>query len=80
MIHELQKPLHMHTTRGDGIALFMIDNGWEDDLQWVVVLSETGEIWSVPNWDVRLMANWSYNREKVERPEKRDRDRDRDGR
>ena len=48
----------MHTPKGDGIALFMIDYGAEDDILWVVGINETGEIWCVPNYEVRLMENW----------------------
>ena len=61
----------MHTPKGDGIALFMIDYGAEDDILWMVGINETGEIWCVPNYEVRLMANWSYRRTTPEKPKKR---------
>ena len=57
MILELQKPLHMHTSKGDGVALFMIDYGPEDDVLWGVAINDTGEMWFVPNYEIRLMAN-----------------------
>lgn len=50
------------TSKGnaEGVALFLIDYSTEGDLMWVVALRETGEIWVVPNWEIRLHRNWSF--------------------
>lgn len=59
MILQLNPPLHMHTSKGAGIAQLVIDYGLEADLMWVVALNDSGEIWCFPNWDVRLYGNES---------------------
>ena len=50
--------------RGPGYALAVIDYGPEHHLIWVVALSETGEIWSAPNPQVRMQSNWTMGRKK----------------
>ena len=40
----------------------VIDYGPEFDLLWVVAMDEGGEIWCVPNPQVRMQANWSLGR------------------
>lgn len=42
----------------------VIDYGPEFDLLWVVGMDDGGEIWCVPNPQVRLQANWSMGRTK----------------
>ena len=70
MIKQLDPPLHMKTTRGSGVALFLIDYGMEADLMWVVALNDTGQVWCFPNWDVRIYQNESIGRNSVEDPKK----------
>lgn len=53
--------------KGDGFAVGVIDYGQEFDLLWVVALNESGEIWSAPNPQVRMQANWSMGRAKPRR-------------
>ena len=48
--------------KGDGYALAVIDYGPEHHLIWVVAISETGEIWSAPNPQVRMQSNWTMGR------------------
>jgi hypothetical protein len=48
--------------KGDGYAMAVIDYGQEHHLIWVVVINETGEIWSAANPQVRVQANWTMGR------------------
>jgi hypothetical protein len=64
MITQLNPPLPLHTSKGDGLAHFVIDYGPETDLLWVVFLDEDGACWSVPNPEVRMHFNWSMGRRK----------------
>ncbi|WP_309601582.1 hypothetical protein [Sphingomonas sp.] len=57
-------PLHV-VDRGNGTAVAVIDYGAEFDLLWVVGFDDGGEIWCVPNPQVRLQANWSMGRSKA---------------
>jgi hypothetical protein len=52
----------MDTPKGSGLALAVIDYGLEHSLLWVVAMDTTGEIWCVPNGDVRAQKNWSAGR------------------
>ena len=52
----------MTTSKGDGLAIAVIDYGMEHNLLWVVALNTSGEIWCVPNNEVRISANWSAGR------------------
>ncbi|GAA4037476.1 hypothetical protein GCM10022281_17680 [Sphingomonas rosea] len=54
-------PLHV-VDRGKGVAVAVIDYGPEFDLLWVVAMDDGGEIWCVPNPQVRMQANWSMGR------------------
>lgn len=62
-------PLHV-VDRGNGTAVAVIDYGAEFDLLWVVGFDDGGEIWCVPNPQVRLQANWSMGRSKASRGRK----------
>lgn len=68
MILQLNPPLHVHTSRGDGIAQLVIDYGLENDLLWVVALDEGGAFWCLPNHEVRLFQNETVGRKKHDRP------------
>jgi len=63
MYTELKQSLPVHVIdKGDGYAIAVIDYGQEHDLIWVVVLNESGEIWSVRNQEVRVKSNWTMGR------------------
>ncbi|PZW46666.1 hypothetical protein C8P66_109163 [Humitalea rosea] len=62
MITQLNPPLPLTTTRGPGLAHFIIDYGPEQHLLWVVFLDANGECWTVPNPEVRIPPNWSMRR------------------
>ena len=63
---QLDPPIPVHIVdRGAGMAFAVIDYGPEFDLLWVTGMDEGGEIWCVPNPQVRLQANWSLGRKKA---------------
>lgn len=62
---QLDPPIPLHVVdRGPGFAIAVIDYGQEFDLLWVVGMDDGGEIWCVPNPQVRLQSNWSMGRAK----------------
>jgi hypothetical protein len=60
---QLEPPFPLHVVdRGKGMAVAVIDYGPEFDLLWVTAMDDGGEIWCVPNAQVRMQANWSMGR------------------
>jgi hypothetical protein len=62
MFTQLNPSIPMNTPKGSGLALAVIDYGLEHSLLWVVAIDDTGEVWCVPNADVRMQKNWSAGR------------------
>ncbi len=62
MILQLSPVLEVDTPKGRGHAEFLLDYGPEADLLWVVVMRDTGEIWTLRNADLRATANVSIGR------------------
>jgi hypothetical protein len=62
MMLQLSPVLEVDTPKGRGHAEFLIDYGPEADLLWVVVMRDTGEIWTFRNADLRATANVSIGR------------------
>lgn len=62
MIIQLNPPIPLNTSKGEGLAYALIDYGIEFNLMWVVAIDETGEIWTFPNPKVRALKNISYGR------------------
>lgn len=62
---QLDPPLPMETSKGPGLAHFVIDYGPETHLMWVVFLDSGGACWTVPNPEVRMTGNWSMGRRTV---------------
>jgi hypothetical protein len=62
VILQLSPVLEVDTPKGRGHAEFLIDYGPEADLLWVVVMRDTGEIWTLRNADLRATANVSIGR------------------
>jgi len=58
----------METSRGPGLAHFMIDYGPESHLMWVVFMDADGACWTVPNPEVRMQSNWSLQRRPARKP------------
>jgi hypothetical protein len=52
----------MNTPKGEGFAHLMLDYGPESDLYWVVMITETGEIWTYANRYVRGSKNITLGR------------------
>lgn len=62
MILQLNPYIPLTTPKGNGLAWFMIDYGPEFNLMWVVVIDDTGEIWTFDNKDVRAQKNITLGR------------------
>lgn len=65
---QLNPPLPMLTPKGEGFAHILIDYGPESDLYWTVFITDTGEIWTFSNRDVRASKNITLGRTHVEPP------------
>ena len=44
------------------LALFLLDYGPAFDLLFVVSMTETGELWTVPTYELKMHTNWTYQR------------------
>jgi hypothetical protein len=62
MLTQLNPPLPLKTSKGDGLAHFVIDYGPESHLMWVVFMDADGACWTVPNPEVRMSPNWTMGR------------------
>lgn len=63
-------PVHV-VGKGSGEAVGWMDYGKEDHLIWIVAMDESGEVWCVPNPEIRFMPNFSIGRRyKVDAEEK----------
>lgn len=62
MMIQLNPPLPLNTPKGEGLAHFLIDYGIEDNLYWVVFITETGECWTYANPKVRAVKNITLGR------------------
>ena len=65
MILQLNPSIPIFTPRGKGIAHFLIDNGIENNLQWVCFLDNSGECWTFENPDIRAQKNITAGRENI---------------
>lgn len=54
-------PVHV-LEKGNGEAVGWIDYSKECDLLWIVALDTNGEVWIVPNKDIRFINNYSIGR------------------
>jgi len=54
-------PVHV-MNKGEGEAVGWIDYGKEDHLIWIVAMANSGEVWCVPNPEIRFMPNFSIGR------------------
>ncbi len=68
MVTQLNPPLPLDTSRGPGLAHFLIDYGPESHLMWVVFMDKDGACWTVPNPEVRMQPNWSLQRRPARPP------------
>lgn len=63
---QLNPPLPMLTPKGAGFAHILIDYGPESDLYWTVLITDTGEVWTFSNREVRAAKNITLGRTHVE--------------
>lgn len=70
---QLNPPLPMNTPKGEGFAHVLIDYGPESDLYWTVFITETGEIWTFSNSEVRACKNITLGRVAPSPPKRRER-------
>lgn len=56
-IHEIQQILWVNTPHGDGIALFIIDYGMQENTIWVVALEDDGRVLHYNSNQIRLTKN-----------------------
>jgi len=70
MMIQLNPAIPLNTPKGPGVAHFLIDYSIEDNLYWVVFITETGECWTFGNPDIRACKNITLGRilEKKEKP------------
>ena len=61
-IVQIDPPLPFVTTKGPGLAHFLIDPGIEHHLLWVIFLDADGSCWTVPNPEVKMAWNWTMGR------------------
>lgn len=54
-------PVHV-MNKGTGEALFLQEISKEDHLIWIVALDDSGEVWQVPNPEIRLLNNYTIGR------------------
>ena len=71
MILQLNPTLPVETPDGRGYAHFLIDNGDEHHLQWVVFLDKSGECWTYENPEIRLQGNPTMGRAAPKPPQRR---------
>jgi hypothetical protein len=70
VILQLNPVIEVDTPKGRGHAEFLLDYGPEADLLWVVVMRDTGEIWTLRNADLRATANVSIGRKLAARTDR----------
>lgn len=60
---QLNPPIPMFVIgKGEGYAIAAIDYGPDYDLMWTVIITDTGEIWTATNKEIRGVVNWTLGR------------------
>ncbi|HEV2682311.1 MAG TPA: hypothetical protein VGV14_17540 [Rhodanobacter sp.] len=59
---QLNPPLPLNTPKGEGFAHILTDYGPESDLYWTVLITDSGEIWTFANREVRASKNITLGR------------------
>ena len=65
MILQLNPQIPLLTPKGPSQAIAVIDYSEEHDLKWVVILDDSGEIWTFPNSKVRGFKNITMGRDNI---------------
>ena len=63
MMLQLNPPIPIYTHKGKGVAYLVIDYGLDYDLMWTVFLTESKEIWTFSNKEVRAIPNQTFGRQ-----------------
>lgn len=71
MMKQLNPQIPMLTEKGPGQAVMVLDYSEEHHLMWVVILDESGEIWTFENPKVRGLPNPSMGRKSYPNPFKK---------
>ncbi len=66
---QLDPPIPLVTPKGEGFAHILLDYGPESDLYWTVLITQTGEIWTYANREVRAARNITLGRTSPNLPE-----------
>lgn len=69
---QLNPTIPLRSDKASGECIAVIDYSIEHDLMWVVIDDATGQVWTVPNKDVRAYANYSAGRNLKPEPAKDD--------
>jgi len=64
-IVRIDPPIPLNTPKGSAYAHFLIDNGLEDNLQWVCFQDDTGECWTWDNSNIRATKNITIGRTNI---------------
>jgi hypothetical protein len=67
--YQLNPTIPLRSPKASGEAVAVIDMSLEHDLMWVIIDDTTGQVWTVPNRDVRAFANYSAGRNLKPEPE-----------
>lgn len=59
---QLNPTIPMSCPKGEGYAIALIDYSQEHDLCWVIVINDTGEIWTYANPYVKMLKNITLDR------------------
>lgn len=62
LILQLNPAIPMTCPKGKGFAHFLLDYGMESDLYWVIFITDTAEIWTYANHEVRAGKNITLGR------------------
>jgi hypothetical protein len=60
--YQLTPTIPLRSPKASGEAVAVIDMSLEHDLMWVIIDDTTGQVWTVPNKDVRAFNNYSAGR------------------
>ena len=66
---QLHTTIPVETSKGKGLAIGWIDYSEEHHLLWIVALDSNGQVWTLPNTEIRLQKNITMGRTNVELPE-----------
>ena len=59
---QLNPPIPVDTPKGKGLSHVLIDYGPEYHTLWLVALDDSREIWTFPNYEIRIRENPTMGR------------------